>query len=188
MHAVIWAPPRLFFVNTPSAEAIDLGCAYTLEVDDHGHGLLRVASGWVAFERSGRESFVPGGAECLTRPGIGPGTPYMGDAVPAFRSALEKLDFGSAGPASRSVELAALLLNARVEDGLTLWHLLFRVGDAERPLVYDRLAELVPPPRGVSRNAVISGDRRTLDLWWNELGLGTTEWWRLWKRALPDSR
>src|SRR6185437_16009257 len=33
MSAHIWAPPRLFFVNTPSAVAADLGCAYTLEVD-----------------------------------------------------------------------------------------------------------------------------------------------------------
>ena len=36
MSARIWAPPRLFYVNTPSAVAEDLGCAYTLEVDDLG--------------------------------------------------------------------------------------------------------------------------------------------------------
>lgn len=30
MSARIWAPPRLFFVDTPSAVAADLGCAYTL--------------------------------------------------------------------------------------------------------------------------------------------------------------
>ena len=40
MSARIWAPPRLFFVDTPSAVAADLGCAYTLEVDDHGVGKL----------------------------------------------------------------------------------------------------------------------------------------------------
>ena len=34
LQATIWAPPRLFFVDTPSAEAIDSGCAYTIEVDD----------------------------------------------------------------------------------------------------------------------------------------------------------
>jgi hypothetical protein len=36
MSARIWAPPRLFFVDTPSAVAADLGCAYTLSVDDKG--------------------------------------------------------------------------------------------------------------------------------------------------------
>src|SRR5262245_10108410 len=31
MSARIWAPPKLFFVDTPSAVAVDLGCAYTLK-------------------------------------------------------------------------------------------------------------------------------------------------------------
>src|ERR1044072_3026706 len=48
MSAQISAPPRIFFVDTPSAKAVDLGCAYTLEVDDNGRGLLQVTSGWVA--------------------------------------------------------------------------------------------------------------------------------------------
>jgi hypothetical protein len=39
---MIWAPPRLFFVDTPSAVAADLGCSYTLEVKDDGAGVLRV--------------------------------------------------------------------------------------------------------------------------------------------------
>ena len=36
IRAQIWAPPRYFFVNTPSAVAVDLGCAYTLDVDIAG--------------------------------------------------------------------------------------------------------------------------------------------------------
>ena len=62
MSAHIWAPPRLFFVDTPSAVAADLGCAYTLEVDDAGASLLRVTTGWVALELKDRESIVPAGA------------------------------------------------------------------------------------------------------------------------------
>ena len=80
LHARIWAPPRLFFVNTPSAVAADLGCAYTLEVDDAGRGLLHVTSGYVALETGARESIVPAGAACLTKPGAGPGTPFFEDA------------------------------------------------------------------------------------------------------------
>ena len=38
MHATIWAPPNQFFVETPSTLAVDLGCAYTLTVDDDGAG------------------------------------------------------------------------------------------------------------------------------------------------------
>src|SRR5258708_18141960 len=39
LSAHIWAPPKLFFVDTPSGVAEDLGCSYTLEVDDHGGSL-----------------------------------------------------------------------------------------------------------------------------------------------------
>jgi hypothetical protein len=181
MHARIWAPPRLFFVETPSAVAIDLGCAYTLMVDDDGAGLLRVASGWVGFEFQGRESFVPAGAACVTRPGVGPGTPYFEDASDAFQTALVRFDFEQGGVEA----LNTVLAEARREDALTLWHLLLRVSDAERGQVFDRLAQLVPPPQGVSRQGVRQGDKHMLDLWWNELGLGDTSWWRLWKSTWP---
>ncbi|HEX3253963.1 MAG TPA: FecR domain-containing protein, partial [Pyrinomonadaceae bacterium] len=93
MSARIWAPPRLFFVDTPSAVAADYGCAYTLEVKDDGSSLLHVTSGWVAMESKDRESMVPAGASCETRPVIGPGTAYFDDASPALREALTKVDF-----------------------------------------------------------------------------------------------
>ena len=62
IHAVIWAPPGEFVVDTPSAVAVDLGCAYTLHVDNSGAGLLRTKLGWVGFKLEGRESFIPAGA------------------------------------------------------------------------------------------------------------------------------
>jgi hypothetical protein len=93
IHAYIWAPPRLFTVDTPSAVAVDLGCQYTLHVDPDGRGELRVTYGWVAFEQDGQESFVPADAVALTRPGFGPGTPFFEDASATLRSALENLDF-----------------------------------------------------------------------------------------------
>ena len=44
LHARIWAPPGSFFVDTPSAVAVDLGCEYTLAVDETGAGLLEAGS------------------------------------------------------------------------------------------------------------------------------------------------
>ena len=67
LHAFIWAPPREFVVDTPSARAVDLGCEYTLNVNAAGDGLLHVEMGWVAFQYEDRESFIPAGAECVTR-------------------------------------------------------------------------------------------------------------------------
>lgn len=46
IRASIWAPAGEFTVDTPSALAVDMGCAYTLHVDDSGAGLLRTTLGW----------------------------------------------------------------------------------------------------------------------------------------------
>lgn len=161
MHATIFAPPRLFFVDTPSAVAADLGCAYTLEVDDRGRSLLHVTSGWVAFETKERESMVPAGAACVTEPGAGPGTPYFEDASKLFLDALTKFDFKGGGADA----LQDVLTEARPRDTLTLWHLLARVEGAERERVYERLAALAPPPASVTRQGIMLLDPAMLYDW-----------------------
>jgi hypothetical protein len=184
IHARIWAPPRLFFVNTPSATAIDLGCEYTLQVDDGGAGLLRVTSGWVGLEGDGREAFIPEGAVGATRPGVGPGTPYYEDAPSGYGEALGILDFGPADQTQRAAALDLILSTARRRDALTLWHLLQRGPAAERERVFDRLAALAPPPPAATRSAVLAGERRALNQWWDMLGIDNTAWWKLWKKKM----
>jgi FecR protein len=192
IHAVIWAPPGQFVVDTPSAVAVDLGCVYTLHVDDSGAGLLRTTMGWVGFKLNGHESFIPAGAICRTRPKIGPGTPYKEDASASFQDALSRFDFESHTPAERNALLGILLVDARKDDALTLWHLLSRVSDADRPGVYDRLATLAPPPTGVTRDGILRLDRPMLDAWWNSLGFGDIYLWRTyerdWSLRPPDAK
>jgi hypothetical protein len=183
IHARIWAPPGEFVVDTPSAVAVDLGCVYTLHVDDSGAGLLRTTMGWVGFKLNGHESFIPAGAICQTRPKIGPGTPYMEDAAPSFRDALSRFDFEShTPPAERNALVGILLVEARKEDALTLWHLLSRVSDPDRPGVYDCLTALAPPPAGVTREGVLRLDRPMLDAWWSSFGFGDIDLWRTYER------
>jgi len=181
IHATIWAPPGQFVVDTPSAVAVDLGCVYTLHVDDSGAGLLRTTLGWVGFKLNGSEAFIPTGPVCATRPKIGPGTPYLEDAPATFREALSKFDFAGTTPAERSALLGTILADARQTDALTLWHMLARVDEADRPLVYDRFAALAPPPAGVTREGILRLDRQMLDLWWNSLGFGDVSLWRRWE-------
>jgi hypothetical protein len=181
IHARIWAPPKLFYVNTPSATAIDLGCEYTLQVDDSGAGLVRVTVGWVGFEGQGRESFIPQGALGATRPGVGPGTPYYEDAPSGYGEALSILDFAPSGDPRRAAAFDLVVSSARRRDALTLWHMLTRGTPGERARVYDRLVVLAPPPQGVDGGEVLAGDRRALDQWWDSLGIDGT-WWKLWKK------
>ncbi len=180
--ARIWATPGQFFVDTPSSIAVDLGCAYTLHVDPSGAGLVRVTLGWVGFEANGREAFIPEGAVCATRPGVGPGTPRYEDAPEGFAAALDVLDFAPRADPRRASSLDLVLARARRRDALTLWHLLSRGGVEERARVYDRMAALAAPPEGVTKDAVLRGDRSAIDAWWNSLGLEDTTWWRLLKR------
>lgn len=196
LSAHIWAPPRLFFVDTPSAVAADLGCAYTLEVDDDGGSLLRVTSGWVALQLRYRESMVPAGAACATRRGIGPGTPYFEDATEVFRKALSKLDFEPYDTEwSKIPALNLVLMQARPRDTLTLWHLLSRLEGADRVLVYERLAALSPPPTDVTREGILQLDSEMLKAWkgalestWsNDSGLRKA-WIKIWTGALGKVR
>jgi ferric-dicitrate binding protein FerR (iron transport regulator) len=62
LEAFTWSPPRLFVVETPLANAVDLGCKYSLEVEQDGSSLLHVTLGLVALEREGRETIDPAGA------------------------------------------------------------------------------------------------------------------------------
>lgn len=187
MHAVILAPPRQFVVETPSAVATDLGCAYSLEVAPDGDGMLVVESGWVAFERDGRETFVPAGARCATWRGAGPGTPYHSDAPEPFVRALASVDQPSVGGAAREAALGSVLKLARPQDAFTLWHLLTRVAADERGVVFERMVALAPLPEGVRREAVLALEPAALDAWWDSLGMGDASWWRLWEGDAPTT-
>jgi ferric-dicitrate binding protein FerR (iron transport regulator) len=165
IRAKISAPPRLFFVDTASGTAVDLGCEYALNTDEDGLGLLRVTKGWVSFQWKGLESLVPAGASCRTRPHAGPGIPHFDDAPENLKQALESFAFKKAPHETLSV----ILTESRVRDTLTLWHLLSRVEVGDRERVYDRIAALTPVPAGVSREQALKLDPETLNLWKEEL-------------------
>jgi ferric-dicitrate binding protein FerR (iron transport regulator) len=174
LDAFAVAPPRVFFIETPSAVAVDLGCAYTLQVDDDGSSLLHVTLGQVAMELNGRESYVPRDAFCRSRAGFGPGTPYFDDSTAALQSALNLMDFGPAG--DRVSLLDTVLRESRPRDTLTLWHLIPRFDQTQRGRIYDRMAELVPPPAIVTRDGVLGLNLEMLDAW--RVKMEFEVWWK----------
>jgi hypothetical protein len=189
IRATIWAPPRIFIVETAAATAVDLGCAYTFSVDRSGDGTLAVTTGWVELQREGRGTLVPAGARCPMRSSHGPGTPFFDDAPEEMRSALSRLDLEP----DDAEALAAVLGSARAMDTLTLWHLLPRVPEKNRGLLVDRIAALAPPPRGVTRDDVVRLDEEALDRWrrsleptWHHGGVPTLpgSWREIWKYLL----
>ncbi|MGB9458783.1 MAG: FecR domain-containing protein [Bryobacteraceae bacterium] len=175
--ARLWAPPSTLTVMTPSATAIDLGCAFIVQVDENGSGLLRVTSGWVQFQLANRQAIVPAGAAALTRPGVGPGTPFFADASDAFKSGLEWLDFGGIGYQDAAA-LGTVLSLARSRDVLSLLSLFPRLAPNARGVVYDRASELVPPPVGFTREDAMRGTNQPgMDAWRRKLGFGDSKNW-----------
>lgn len=161
LQAMILAPPRLFIVDTPSAKAVDLGCAYRLDVDKAGNSRLHVTSGYVSLERDGWDSIVPAGAIAETRKDKGVGTPYFEDAHQELQKALFKFDFENGGKES----LEKVLAKSRPKDTLTLWHLLRRVGEKERERVFDVMQSLAKLPEGVTKEGILNLDKKMLDDW-----------------------
>ena len=172
VSAFIWAPPRLFFVETPAGVAEDLGCQYHLSVDEAGNGELEVTLGFVSFERDGREVLVPAGARCELRANVGPGTPYENDASREFVAALARLDFDGA----TADAFDAVLAVATEEDAVTLWHLIPRVEGADRERVVDLLASFEPLPEKATRAGVLALDARMLEKWWEKLYPNWSQW------------
>ncbi len=173
INAVIWAPPKLFFVETPSATAIDLGCMYSLNVAEDGSGLLRVTSGWVALQSGDNESLIPTDAVCKTKKFYGPGTPYFEDASEEFKTALDRFDFSN----DKKSALTTILNEAKKKDALSLWHILTRVKDEEKERTFKRLAELISVPAGVTSEGIMDGNKEMMDVLWESLGYGSRSLW-----------
>lgn len=158
INARIDAPPRLFIVETKAASAIDLGCAYTLEVGEDGSGLLRVGKGEVALETpSGRPAVVHRGEVCETRVGAGAGTPFSVTSTPAFRRALSAWDFEGGA-------LDAVVSAATKEDVAGLIRAIGRAASpADREKLVSRLDGLLAGPNAAERAGVLAGDKTSLD-------------------------
>lgn len=180
------APPFTFVVDTPGPTAYDVGCAFTLETDEHGNGVLRVNSGWVQLELEDREVLIPAGAASLLRPGGALGTPHFEDAPKTFRAALAGLDFGPQDAAARESALADLLTAARPRDVLSFMEMLRTAQGEERRRLIDRGMALLPPPPGTTRAGLLRGDEAMMGAWREELGIGEPKrWWLDWRDILP---
>jgi ferric-dicitrate binding protein FerR (iron transport regulator) len=164
LSARVTAPPRLFVIDTPVAAAVDLGCAYDLEVDDAGRTHVRVTSGAVSLEGHGLTSWVPWGFEVTAAPGRGPGTPVRTAAPAVLRDAVAQFDEGAGGGWSQS-PLDIILGSVVEEDAVTLWNMLTRTQGEDRAAVFARLAELAIRPEWVLEEDVLAAVPDALEAW-----------------------
>ena len=165
INANINAKPRSFIVDTKSSEAVDLGCEYTYSVDHKGNGLLFVKSGMVELKSSGKNSLVSAGNFCITKAGLGPGTPYSKHSSSEFRKALLDLDFRGVNDKA----LKDLLKNAKKTDVMTLIQMLPNVKEKNKAKVFTKLASFIPPARKIYVNSIPELDMKDLNEWIEKL-------------------
>ena len=183
IHALIWAPPRFFFVNTPSAVAIDLGCAYTLEVDEQRCRARARHERVGRLRAQGARVVHPAGRRLPTRPGVGPGTPCYEDAPSGYAAALDAARFrppDDPGNARRARHRAVGRAATRRVDALApavARHALRSAGGSTTG--WRRSCRR---REGVTREARAARRPRATDRWWNALGLDDASWWRMWTR------
>ena len=152
IHASITAKarPRLFQVETPATTCIDLGCRYTLTVDDSGMSHVKVDTGRVAFHDGTREVFIPQGASGKAARGRAPFTPIYDNASKALRDAVEAFDAAPVGKRSEWAESVAKQVK-NSQDGLVAWHLLQDPEEGVVTAARAALLEITRPECGVPR-------------------------------------
>lgn len=172
VEASISAEPRVFQLGTPAALTVDMGCVYSVDVDDERRTVLHVSLGLVSVEAGERAVFVPEGSSCVAHPDLGPEVPLW-DGTPAeVQAAVRRIQF-AADPAPGELEFLVGL-----RDTLVLWHLLSAPSAAVRAAAYDNLDAEHSAPSTVSRATVLGPDgperRLALEDWRVNLGVS---WW-----------
>ena len=187
LSARIWAPPATFGVQTPLANVLDIGCEFTLHVTSAGNGLLRVSHGWVELEKYGLQSLIPEGAQAELDSKSGPGTPFDDHATAQFRAALKAIDaLGRSVPANDPA-IEQLAEASSANDAITLISLLTRYPQLADTPIYDRAIAVIPPPYGLTRDAVRNKNSALMDDWWHTLPYSRVKsWWLRWPDLLQD--
>jgi hypothetical protein len=185
LRVSIVAPPGRLIVDTATSTAVDLGCAFEITADDAGNGTLHVLGGWAAYAGPGHSAFVPAGAVCVTRPGLGPGTPHFENRSPEFLRAIDVIDTERDDVNVRQA-IDLVVSEAGPDDAVTLWHLLSRVGGDHCDRVFDRLQSYAPAPAGVTRDGIRTNDRAMLERWWPAVRADATRWLPAWRQFFAD--
>ena len=170
MDAHVSAPPRLFAVGTPSGQVTDLGCAYTLEVDENGAGSIEVRSGMVELEASnGRVVVVPAGASARLLAGRRASLPLDKRANAQLVEAVADFHKGKIdAPGSQAAEaIDRILTSANASDAITIANLVRLVPAGTQRTVLDRLMQLAPAPQQMTVDDVIELD--LFDMWFDEI-------------------
>lgn len=160
---------KLFSISTPTSEIKDLGGSYNLSVNDSSSTLIHANSGWVLVQFEDKKSLLPAGTSCISKKGLGVGTPFLDDASDNFKELLYKINFEQVDES----QLQKLLAESRSQDLISLFHLLVSSNPESRSKIFNRIAHLHKISPLISGQKIISGDKEMLGRLWTDLELGS---------------
>lgn len=119
---------------------------------------LFVFNGTVKIVVKGFEAIVPENFACNIKKGKY-AVPYNPNSDPQIVKLIKEYS----GPADPNMVL--VVSYAKKSDALSLWHILQLSSEENRPIVFKKLNELVPPPETVTGEGIQKLNREMLDQW-----------------------
>lgn len=142
-------------ITTPNGEikSIEPQSIYSLELSSAGLTTLQVKGySWVNIKSGDNEAIVPPGFKCNLIDKLGLGLPYEDEASDEYKDALSKFSFSK----DKEPALNSIIALSQKQDAVTLWNLLKRVSPTNRIIVFDKLAELIPPNGNIDKGGIVA--------------------------------
>lgn len=148
-----------------TAAVIDKAGTFKVSVDQNRNAIVKVESGFVDINYKDADVLVDDGFVSTVNDNYRPGSPIRVNAPDSLKREIEKFDYLKGG--DESVEKIASM--AQESDMLTLLAMIHFASKRQREMLFQAVVNYFPPPLGVTRLGIVSGDNEMLYKWWEDI-------------------
>ncbi|UCH65504.1 MAG: FecR domain-containing protein [Ignavibacterium sp.] len=156
-----------FNIAIPNAtiQNIEFGTRYTVDVDPNGNSKIVLEKGWLRVISAGDDIIFPQKYNLKILNESGASLPYYSESSSVLVSRFEDYLFNG----KENAALNSILESSTEKEAIILWNLLPRVKQDQRNAVYEKLYELVPHRDDISRDEMLSLEKKYLKTWLDEI-------------------
>lgn len=154
-----------FKIKLSSSSIIDKAGTFSVSVDQNQNANITVENGFVEINRKDYDVFVKEGFVCKVNDNYRPGTPIRIDEPDSLKREIERFDYFNGGDAS----VEKIISEAKDSDMLTLLSMIPFASKQQREILFQAVVNYFPPPLGVTRLGIVSGDKEMLYKWWEDV-------------------
>ncbi|MCF8241542.1 MAG: zf-HC2 domain-containing protein [Melioribacteraceae bacterium] len=152
-----------FFIDTRFGIINEFSAVFDLDVNGD-EGSLKVDRNFVELINAEYWTRIPLGYKCDISEGRF-STPYHKNTTEKIKNEMIKFDFENGGYSS----ILVIASEATEKDAFTLWNLLIRTEKRDREYIFERLNDLFPLSKSLSKDKILQLDRSELNGWWEEI-------------------